>query len=165
MYCPRCATENNSDQNFCRGCGMDLAPISKVLTGRSTEQSGPLKEITNYSKLPMFRWGFLGLWIGLLLTIALGVGGDLLARVSKPVGGLLNEMTGLAVVVLLAGVGLMIYSCLYPARAASTADRSVALNSVPTNALDEPPIAVSSPQQSIAEHTTFRLDHPDSESP
>ena len=37
MYCPKCGTENIEDARFCRGCGVDLGPVSQALTGKTPE--------------------------------------------------------------------------------------------------------------------------------
>ena len=33
MYCPKCASQNNDEAKFCRGCGANLSLISQALTG------------------------------------------------------------------------------------------------------------------------------------
>jgi len=33
IFCPRCATENASDQSYCRQCGLGLSGIQWVLDG------------------------------------------------------------------------------------------------------------------------------------
>ena len=33
MYCPRCASQNNDEAKFCRGCGANLSLIPQALTG------------------------------------------------------------------------------------------------------------------------------------
>jgi len=37
MYCPKCGTENIEDARFCRGCGVDLGPVSQALAGKTPE--------------------------------------------------------------------------------------------------------------------------------
>jgi hypothetical protein len=36
MFCPKCGTKNPEDGKFCRKCGTDLAGISDVISGGST---------------------------------------------------------------------------------------------------------------------------------
>lgn len=165
MYCPKCASDNHSDQNFCRGCGLDLAPVSKALAG-GPAAAGPntIKQLSAFSRSPMFRWGFVALWLGLLLVIGMGVGGDMVTRFSRPLGRLINDATGLAVLPLLAGAGLMAYSILFPSPKGSPVDVSP-LRPVPTNSLNEGHDAIQPPAPSISEHTTYRLDKKDAETP
>jgi|SRR5215510_2012174 len=43
VYCPRCATENELEQGFCRHCGQSLADLQLALEGRATEALDRLK--------------------------------------------------------------------------------------------------------------------------
>ncbi|MGH9760684.1 MAG: hypothetical protein ACREAC_07555, partial [Blastocatellia bacterium] len=108
--------------------------------------------------------GFVAMWLGLLLVIGMGVGGDMVARFSRPLGRLINDATGLAVLPLLAGVGLMAYSILFPFTKRPPLDVSE-LRSVPTNSLGEGDDSFQLPAPSISEHTTYRLDKKDREAP
>lgn len=44
MYCPRCNTENESEQKYCRQCGLQLIGIRLALEGRAEEA------LTEYKK-------------------------------------------------------------------------------------------------------------------
>ena len=37
MYCPRCNTQNESEQKYCRQCGLPLTSIGLALEGRIDE--------------------------------------------------------------------------------------------------------------------------------
>ena len=43
MFCPRCATENNSELKFCRNCGQALASVRLALDGRVDQAITNLK--------------------------------------------------------------------------------------------------------------------------
>ncbi len=47
MYCPRCATENTSQQRYCRQCGLALLGVHLSLEGRTDEAIAKLKKGTN----------------------------------------------------------------------------------------------------------------------
>jgi hypothetical protein len=35
MYCPKCATQNNTDVKFCRSCGTEIEAVALALSGKS----------------------------------------------------------------------------------------------------------------------------------
>ena len=37
MYCPKCATQNTDDTQFCRGCGANVKLVPQAMTGRLPE--------------------------------------------------------------------------------------------------------------------------------
>src|SRR5262249_3691890 len=37
MFCPRCGTENELDQGYCRHCGQSLSDVRLALEGRATQ--------------------------------------------------------------------------------------------------------------------------------
>jgi hypothetical protein len=43
MFCPKCATENQSEQKYCRRCGQPLAGVHLALEGRVDEAIKTLK--------------------------------------------------------------------------------------------------------------------------
>lgn len=43
MFCPSCATENQSEQKYCRRCGQPLAAVQLALEGRVDEAIKTLK--------------------------------------------------------------------------------------------------------------------------
>jgi len=44
MYCPRCATQNESGQGYCRKCGQPLRNVQLALDGRLDEIAGKFKK-------------------------------------------------------------------------------------------------------------------------
>lgn len=61
MFCPRCATENQKEQRYCRQCGLTLPSVKLALEGHVDEAIEKLKK----SKTAL-EWGFIILIIGLL---------------------------------------------------------------------------------------------------
>jgi len=50
MFCPRCSTENNSEESYCRACGLALTDVRLALSGAATDSLTKLRSgshITN----------------------------------------------------------------------------------------------------------------------
>src|SRR6476659_9791673 len=50
MFCPRCSTENNSEESYCRACGLALSDVRLALSGAATDSLTKLRSgshITN----------------------------------------------------------------------------------------------------------------------
>lgn len=43
MFCPRCSTENGSEESYCRKCGLALTDVRLALQGNATESLAKLK--------------------------------------------------------------------------------------------------------------------------
>src|SRR5262245_61758810 len=88
MFCPRCATQNKTDQKFCRGCGLSLSSVRLALEGKVDEATAELRQ--SFDKLGsgvgtmgfsflatainsfLWDWGVLiNLILGFLITIRL----------------------------------------------------------------------------------------------
>jgi hypothetical protein len=75
MHCPGCGTEGDLDQKYCRKCGFDLAPVSKLILKGGGEVDDSKLDKTERDKLIMRRmvswmmWGMLTLLIGIVTTI------------------------------------------------------------------------------------------------
>jgi hypothetical protein len=65
MFCPRCGTENNSQQGYCRQCGLSLPAINLALTGHLDEALSKFK-----SGSGSLSGGAIILIIGLLNALA-----------------------------------------------------------------------------------------------
>lgn len=65
MFCPRCGTENKSEQKYCRQCGLPLAAAQLALTGQLDEVFDELKKGEK-----SLRKGITLLSIFLLITLA-----------------------------------------------------------------------------------------------
>lgn len=102
MYCPRCNTENESEQKYCRRCGLPLAGVRRALDGRAEEALAEYKKgggalsaaaviltvcvlvaLLNFflSSEPRGYGVLINLLVGLLVTLPMIVSG--LARVSR----------------------------------------------------------------------------------
>lgn len=44
MYCPRCNTQNESEQTYCRQCGLQLGGVRLALEGRAAEAASQYKK-------------------------------------------------------------------------------------------------------------------------
>lgn len=44
MYCPKCATPNNTDVKFCRSCGTEIEAVALVLSGKPVKTDKASKE-------------------------------------------------------------------------------------------------------------------------
>ena|SRR5262245_20061460 len=74
MHCPSCGHESSLDQKFCRKCGFNLEPVSKLFTGETAiDHIEPDKsERERLLVRRMFRWisiGCLVLLFGVILLI------------------------------------------------------------------------------------------------
>src|SRR5215471_1391896 len=74
MHCPGCGNESSLDQKFCRQCGFNLEPVSKLMlsdAGTHKPEAGK----TEGDKLIMQRmvswmmWGMLALLIGIVIAV------------------------------------------------------------------------------------------------
>lgn len=106
MHCPGCGNESSLDQKFCRKCGFNLEPISKLVVQRSpSEDIQPNKHEQEKALVRrMFRimgWGLLIVLIGVVLLV--------MARAPAP--GLLENVLGvLSLILLLGGTAVAGYS-------------------------------------------------------
>ena len=74
MHCPNCGHESSFEQKFCRQCGFNLEPVSKLVAGDGAiEPVAPDKsESERLLVRRMFRWlswGCLVLLIGVVLLV------------------------------------------------------------------------------------------------
>jgi len=75
MHCPNCANESDLDQKFCRKCGFNLEPITKLILAGSADDDEAKLEQRERDKLLMRRmvswmmWGVMILLIGVVLSV------------------------------------------------------------------------------------------------
>jgi len=104
MHCPNCGIESDLDQKFCRKCGFNLAPISKLILGANDDET-KLDKVER-DKLLMRRmvsWMMRGMLIMLI--------GIILIVVNKQLK--LDQMVGLlGTLITLGGVSVLMYGLL-----------------------------------------------------
>src|SRR5215510_2721552 len=73
MHCPSCGQESSLDQKFCRQCGFNLEPVSKLIAGGSDDDALAVKrEWERLLVRRMFRWlswGCLVLFAGVIMLV------------------------------------------------------------------------------------------------
>jgi hypothetical protein len=110
MHCPNCANESDLDQKFCRKCGFNLEPITKLIRAGSVDDEAKLEKVER-DKLLLRRmvswmtWGMLIMLIGIIVIVVnkqlnldrlVGLVGTLVALGGASVAtyGLLDAMRG-----------------------------------------------------------------------
>ena len=106
MHCPNCANESDLDQKFCRKCGFNLEPISKLIRAGSGDDDDWKLSKLELDKLLMRRmvsWMMRGMLIMLI--------GIILIVVNKQLK--LDQLVGLlGTLITLGGVSVMMYGLL-----------------------------------------------------
>jgi len=165
MYCPNCGTQASADQKFCRSCGLNLQAISQMLTGQrpAAEPSIALVEIVERfqsHRQKMLRWGFITLWIGITVAAFLGIVGGSLTSINWDLGQLIASLAGLGGLILLVGIGLMIYSRFLPRVPAYRPSPQPTALPQAESRMGLPPKRYTEPVPSVTEQTTVKLEAP-----
>ena len=73
MHCPSCGHESSLEQKFCRQCGFNLEPVSRLIVGGSDDDAlSDKRETERVLVRRMFRWiswGCLVLFAGIILLV------------------------------------------------------------------------------------------------
>jgi zinc-ribbon domain len=166
MYCPNCGIETTPDRKFCRSCGMDLITISRVLTGElQVVEPGSGASVADLpwhsQRRGMVKAGFIAFWGGIVLAALFAILGSAVENVDRSLGDLLASLAGLGGLVILVGIGMMVYSLfLSESPAYVKPPRQTRLpNSQPQAQL--PPESYRQPVSSVTETTTKLFDEAD----
>lgn len=171
MYCPNCGTQTSTDQKFCRGCGMSLGQSSQTPL-RQAPGPNDADAYAPPANVPMdrvdqrhryMRLGFILFWGGIMLAALLGILGDAMQSLSWRLGHFIGNLAGLGGLVLLTGLGVMIYSRFFPPAGAleSSLPRALPYSAGTINHPGQQTSYESReprPGGSVTEHTTYTLD-------
>ena len=171
MYCPDCGTQTSPDQKFCRGCGTGLTPTPQVqLSGPPTvgraayPQGQDTGRDSQDERHKYMRFGFILFWSGVMLGAFLGILGDAMRSLSWRLGTFIEHLAGLGGLVLLAGLGFMIYSRFFAPSKSVEPPQPRAIPPAPSSIYHsgrqpDPAFESRQPAPSVTEHTTHTLDH------
>lgn len=147
---------------------MDLQAISNFLTGK-LETYGPIEpqtapvEPARNERRKMLGQGFAVLWSGAVLAVLLGIIGGSIYNFNPELGNFIQEMAGLGGLVMMIGVGVMIYSRFLP-HTGEGRKQPKAKPLPQAKSLPQTPLPLGSeperrmPVSSITENTTNLLD-------
>ncbi|HKF54960.1 MAG TPA: hypothetical protein VKJ45_05940, partial [Blastocatellia bacterium] len=110
------------------------------------------------------RFGFILFWSGVMLGAFLGILGDAMRSLSWRLGTFTEHLAALGGLVMLAGLGFMIYSRLFAPRKSVEAPQPRAIPPAPASVYHpgrhpDPAFDSRQPAPSVTEHTTHTLDH------
>lgn len=113
MYCPNCGTETQADKKFCRACGMDLTLIVRAMTG-ALPIFEPAQLPTESPRRKMVKMGFITFGGGILLAALLAIFSEVVSQMSQGFSHVLQNLSPIGGLVVLLGLGMMIYSLFLP---------------------------------------------------
>ena len=159
MYCPKCGTQTTDDQKFCRGCGLNLLPVSLILTGQPAEAI-PEKVDNDSGWRGLRKRGFFLFWLGMIFIVVMSVAREFIASFDHSLGRLLDNIAELGCLPLIVGACLMAYSRFFQKAGSGVAAQAGQKNIGPTSPSIPERRAVTSPGAlpSVTEHTTYRLE-------
>ncbi|HSF24661.1 MAG TPA: hypothetical protein VLE20_10565 [Blastocatellia bacterium] len=154
MFCPSCGVETAAaERKFCRSCGMDLRMVVRTLTG-DIQPDDVSAQLEKNPRRKMMRIGFATLWGGLMLAILLAITSEAVHDLNATLGNLISNLAPLGALVMMIGVGVMIYSRFLPKTASlalPSQDRAVLPN---PQQMALPPERSRQPVSSVTEGTT-----------
>lgn len=153
MYCPNCGIETAAERKYCRSCGMDLQLIARAMTA-DIQPDDVGGELAKSPRRKVMRVGFATLWGGLMLALLLVISGEAVWGLNRTLGTLLSDLSPLGALVMMLGVGVMIYSRFLPRTPVpSQASRDRGLLPNPPQVM-LPPESIRQPVSSVTESTT-----------
>jgi hypothetical protein len=149
---------------------MDLITVSRVLTGElQVVEPGSKASETGLpwhsQRRGVVKAGFITFWGGIVLAALFGILGGAVENVNNSLGAFLGGLAGLGGLVVLVGIGMMIYS-LFIAKAPAYAQPPGQMrlpNSQPQAQL--PPESYRQPVSSVTDSTTKLFDETDRAAP
>ena len=153
MHCPSCGAETTLEQRFCRGCGMDLETVSKLVAAHASPETlrleKSLTDKTNRQRMyQTFKWGMTCFILGMA---ALATTKTLSLDKAFNLGPLL---------LLFLGMGIMSYGLLATMRDRASSSRKLpgpgATSKLPESEITKelPAARVPVPVASVTERTT-----------
>jgi hypothetical protein len=153
MHCPSCGAETTLEQRFCRGCGMDLETVSKLVAAHSSPESLKLEKSltdkTNRQRMyQSFKWGMTCFILGMATLAA-----------TKTLG-FDNAFNLGPLLLLFLGMGIMCYGLLATMRDRALSSRKLpgpgATSQLPQTEITKelPAARVPVPVASVTERTT-----------
>jgi hypothetical protein len=156
MHCPNCGLESSTDLKFCRGCGLALEEVSRIV---ATHASGapPAQVHRKEDKAVVRRVALTLFWSAVVVVI-----GGALAAMNR--NKFHNDVLGfIAGAIVFAGMIGAMYSVLSPMwQQRSSRERKSGEPTAPIDAADSPlatPRGLPEPPASITETTTRVLEH------
>lgn len=125
MYCPNCGVDAKTESKFCRSCGMDLNIISQAITGQ-LQLTGNQPKPQESQRRQTAKWGFITFWGGIMLAALLAIMGDALMPVSTRLGRFVENLTALGGLVVMFGIGMMLYSLFLPKAQGKKSEQPIA---------------------------------------
>lgn len=155
MYCPNCGIETSAERKYCRSCGMDLQVIALTISGeiQPDQLIDGGAEPARSARSKTVRAGFATLWGGLILAILLAIISEAVEGLNHTLGVLFGNLAPLGALVMLIGVGIMIYSRFLPKESTAQQSRDRGLLAKPQQ-MTLPPESFRQPVSSVTESTT-----------
>jgi RNA polymerase subunit RPABC4/transcription elongation factor Spt4 len=164
MYCPSCGTQTSNDTKYCRVCGTNLHAVTELLTGQgvtaNTEGSAVAGTVQPDDRRKFMRLGFVVLFGGIIFATLLAAIGDSVRPMYRNLGNAIENFGSVGAIIMLLGIGLMIYSRFFPR--VTTAIQQAKRELLPPPSLVHDTAAIPKPEAlpSVTEHTTFQLKPP-----
>ena len=154
MFCPRCSTENDSQQSYCRSCGQALSAVRLALEGHVDQA---LTTLRNEQKVSIYRIRLVASALLILIALAtLFTGGRF---------GLAN--VGSAAILLIITLIFFLQLALKSRRVARLLNPEAEPSGLPTSLPDARTNALHAPlhtvPESVTERTTLKLNSEDSQ--